>query len=145
MSPAVAIISDEYNFISSGSTMPLIPFFPLHQNLERITQEPGDTMPIWSPDCTQIAFAREENGNWDIYVINPDGSGRSRLTSEGAMEFAPVWSPAGDSIAFLSNRDGRWGIWVMDPNGQDPRKLIEIEDRIHTFRNPLEQCIDWAP
>lgn len=134
-----------YSGFGGGGVFGLMLTTPVYDVHYAITQEPGDTMPAWSPDCTQVAFAREENGNWDIYVINPDGSGRSRLTSDGAMEFAPVWSPAGDSIAFLSNRDGRWAIWVMDPNGQNPRKLIEIEDRIHTFQNPLEQCIDWAP
>jgi hypothetical protein len=134
-----------YSGFAGGGVFGLMLTTPVYDVHYAITQEPGDTMPAWSPDCTQIAFAREEGGNWDIYVINPNGSGRSRLTSDGAIEFAPVWSPAGDSIAFLSNRDGRWAIWVMDPNGQNPRELIEIEDRIHTFRNPLEQCIDWAP
>ncbi|MFB0536563.1 MAG: hypothetical protein ACETWR_16460, partial [Anaerolineae bacterium] len=110
-----------------------------------ITWELGDTMPAWSPDCTRIAFAREEDGNWDVYVIKPDGSGRRRLTSDGAIEFAPVWSPGGDLIAFLSNRDGRWAIWVINPSGQNLRKLIEVEDRIHTFSNQLDRCIDWAP
>ena len=134
-----------YSGFAGGGRFGLMLTTPVYDVHYAITQEPGDTMPAWSPDCTQVAFAREEGGNWDIYVINPDGSGRSRLTSEGAIEFAPVWSPAGDSMAFLSNRDGRWAIWVMDSNGQNPRTLIEIEDRIHTFQNPLEQCIDWAP
>jgi len=134
-----------YSGFAGGGRFGLMLTTPVYDVHYIITQEPGDLMPAWSPDCTRIAFAREEDGNWDIYVINPDGSGRSRLTSDGTMEFAPVWSPAGDSIAFLSNRDGRWAVWVMDPNGQNPRKLIEIEDRIHIFQNPLEQCIDWAP
>ena len=133
-----------YSGFAGGGKFGLMLTTPVYDVHYIITEEAGDLMPTWSPDCTQIAFAREEAGNWDIYVINSDGSGRSRLTSDGAMEFAPVWSPAGDSIAFLSNRDGRWAIWAMDPDGRNPRILIQIEDRIHTFQNPLEQSIDWA-
>jgi Tol biopolymer transport system component len=135
--------------VYSGSTegwvfglMLTTPIYDIHYPL---TREPGDTMPAWSPDCTRIAFAREEDGNWDIYVINPDSSGRRRLTSDGAIEFAPVWSPTGDLIAFLSNRDGRWAIWVINPSGQNLRNLIEVEDRTHTFSDQLDPCIDWAP
>jgi len=134
-----------YSGFAGGGRFGLMLTTPTYDVHYTITQEPYDLMPTWSPDCTQIAFAREEGGNWDIYVINPDGSGRSRLTSDGAIEFAPVWSPAGDLIAFLSNRDGSWAIWAMDPDGQNARKLIEMEDRIHIFQDPLEQCIDWAP
>lgn len=134
-----------YSGFAGGGRFGLMLTTPTYDVHYTITQEPYDLMPTWSPDCTQIAFAREEGGNWDIYVINPDGSGRRRLTSDGAIEFAPVWSPAGDLIAFLSNRDGRWAIWAMDPDGQNARKLIEMEDRIHIFQDPLEQCIDWAP
>ncbi len=134
-----------YSGFAGGGRFGLMLTTPLYDVHYTITEEPADVMPTWSPDCTQIAFARAEGGNWDIYVINPDGSGRSRLTSDGAMEFAPVWSPAGDSIAFLSNQDGRWAIWVMDPDGRNQRRLIEVEDRIHTFQDPLEQSIDWAP
>jgi hypothetical protein len=134
-----------YSGFAGGGKFGLMLTTPVYDVHYTITEEPGDLMPTWSPDCTQIAFAREEAGNWDIYKINPDGSGRTRLTSDGAIEFAPAWSPTGDSIAFLSNRDGRWAIWAMDPDGRNPRKLIELEDRIHTFQNPLEQSIDWAP
>jgi hypothetical protein len=134
-----------YSGFAEGGGFGLMLTTPVYDVHYAITQELGDLMPTWSPDCTQIAFAREDGGNWDIYMINPDGSGRSHLTSDGAIEFAPAWSPAGDLIAFLSNREGRWAIWVMDPKGRNPRRLIEIEDRIHTFQNPLEQSIDWAP
>jgi hypothetical protein len=134
-----------YSGFAGGGKFGLMLTTPVYDVHYTITEEPGDTMPVWSPDCTQIAFAREEGGNWDIYKINPDGSGRTRLTSDGAMEFAPAWSPTGDSMAFLSNQEGRWAIWIMDPDGRNPRRLIELEDRIHTFQNPLEQSIDWAP
>ena len=40
-----------------------------------------DEKPAWSPDGKWIAFASDRNGNFDIYVIHPDGTGMRQLTS----------------------------------------------------------------
>jgi TolB protein len=49
--------------------------------------------PSWSRDGTKIAFATNRNGllNFDIYVMNVDGSSQTRLTSHAAVDFAPEW------------------------------------------------------
>src|SRR5829696_207297 len=80
--------------------------------LTRMGAEVGE--PRYSPDGTKIAFAagvREQTDNvdftnYDIYVINVDGSGLTRLTYEKAGDRAPTWSPDGQTIAFQSNRSG---------------------------------------
>ena len=40
-----------------------------------------DEKPAWSPDGKWIAFASDRNGNFDIYVIHPDGTGMRQLTA----------------------------------------------------------------
>lgn len=62
--------------------------------------------PAWSPDGSQIAFCGQQGGNYDIYVINLDGSGLTRITSNADVDRYPTWSPDGGSIAFSSTRDG---------------------------------------
>jgi Tol biopolymer transport system component len=63
---------------------------------------------------SQIAFISDRDGNWEIYVMNPDGSGQTRLTNSPDEDRLPSWSPDGRYIAFASNRQGDWGIYVLD-------------------------------
>src|SRR5216117_1854859 len=87
-----------------------------------LTNNPGgDDTPAWSPDGTRIAFTSARDGNWEIYVMNADGSNATRLTDNGAQ--MPAWSPDGTRIAFTSARDGNWEIYVMNADGSDPRNL----------------------
>jgi Tol biopolymer transport system component len=44
-----------------------------------------DAVPSWSPNGSEIAFERERDGNFDIYVMNADGSGQTRVTREPAL------------------------------------------------------------
>jgi Tol biopolymer transport system component len=53
-----------------------------------------------------IAFASTRDNNHNIYVMNADGSGQTRLTRNAAPDFSPAWSPDGTRIVFQSNREG---------------------------------------
>jgi len=65
----------------------------------------------------KIAFASDRDGNFEIYVMNPDGSGLSRLTDNAAEDTSPSWSPDGRRLAFVSNRDGNKEIYVVGAEG----------------------------
>ena len=67
----------------------------------------------------KIVFSAEG----DIYVMNADGSGRERLTSDPAEDFDPSWSPDGTRIAFRSHRDGNEEVYLMRADGSDQHNL----------------------
>ncbi len=71
-----------------------------------------DRFPTWSPDGKRIAFASnrhvasgDQAGDYDIYAINPDGSGLTRLTDDPGVASDPTYSPDGTRIMFTSTRD----------------------------------------
>jgi len=82
-----------------------------------------DAYGYWSPDGAQIVFQSDRTGQWDIYVIDSDGSGLQRLTDSPAHDRTPVWSPDGSRIAFQSERDGNRDIYVMASDGSGPRNI----------------------
>src|SRR3712207_9459 len=66
---------------------------------------------------TQIAFGLNLDGNWDVYKVELDGSGLTRLTSGVEQERFPVWSPDGTKIIFGSQQVNRWELRIMDADG----------------------------
>ena len=82
-----------------------------------------DASPVWSPDGRRIAFDSDRDGNWEVYVMNADGSGVTRLTGNDAVDGSPSWSPDGRRIAFDSTRDGNREIYVMNADGSGVTRL----------------------
>ncbi|HEV2912368.1 MAG TPA: carboxypeptidase regulatory-like domain-containing protein [Pyrinomonadaceae bacterium] len=62
-------------------------------------------------------------GTRDIYLMNPDGTGKKNITYDAREDSEPVWSPDGTKIAYLSKGDFDGGIAVMDADGGN-KKLI---------------------
>ena len=60
------------------------------------------SLPSWSPDGRKILFVSERDGNFEVYVMNPDGSGRRNLTRHPGHDSAPSWSPDGRKIVFTT-------------------------------------------
>lgn len=113
-----------------------------------------DWDPDWQPNGGRIVFQSKEGPHWEIFAVNPDGSGITALTrpvttlvNQLPSNVSPVWSPDGQHIAFLSNRmdnneAGAWRVWVMNADGSNQRPL-SINLEINYGYNS-EQMISWG-
>ncbi|MEM7415709.1 MAG: amidohydrolase family protein [Gemmatimonadota bacterium] len=80
-----------------------------------ITDPFGDArQPRWSPDGTRIAFQAYWAGDYDVWVVNRDGSGLMQLTSGPYDDREPAWAADGASVLFSSDRGGSYDVWRAD-------------------------------
>ena len=77
----------------------------------------------WSPDGDWIAFdmAESEPVPRDLFVVHPDGSELTRITSneDNKMSFAPAWSPDGKALLFIRREYSADAVdlWTVNVDG----------------------------
>jgi Tol biopolymer transport system component len=105
--------------------------------------------PSWSPDGSRIAFtgyfdicAHDSGGASDIWVMNPDGSGKQDLMSDtGTPDEQPAWSPSGKTIAFVSDRDGKRGLFAIPSAGGTVTRLTTGQDTEPDWGRTPKPCV----
>lgn len=107
-------------------------------NLRRLTFSGNyNASPRWSPRGDKIAFVSDmEGGNFQVYLMNPDGSGVQQMTTRGSNE-DPAWSPDGRHLVYSSNRSGTKDVYVMHADGSGQKQLTR------NARNNFAP--DWSP
>ena len=105
-------------------------------SLRQLTQYPDTTAglndafyhagpPFWEPNNNVISYTSFQNGNYSIFVINPDGSDLRQLTPDGFEEGWHSWSPDGKLIAYdgASSEERNYDIYIMNADGSNVRRL----------------------
>jgi Tol biopolymer transport system component len=93
--------------------------------------------PEWSPDNSQIAFAKGGFLPYEIYTISSDGANQLNLTNNDLNDFSPEWSPDGNKIVFTSGWNSNYDIFVIDSNGANQTQL--------TFSPGTADFPTWSP
>jgi serine/threonine-protein kinase len=94
----------------------------------------------------RILFTANREGNWDVYVVNTDGSGLTRLTDHPGRDGLATTSPDFQHIAFVSDRDGAWAVYVMNVDGSNQQKLFALDGGYGGGNYEwYEERLSWGP
>ena len=75
------------------------------------------------------------DGRINLWSINPDGTGRARVTSSFTQALFPAISPDGTTVAFASMDTGTWYIYLVNIDGSEVGQFT-------TFSSAVP---DWSP
>jgi TolB protein len=98
-----------------------------------------------SPDGDLIVFSAglfKDNlsaARRNLFKVQRDGSGITRLTTTDSTDQYPIWSPDGEFIAFSSNRDGDWEIYLFSMEDNNLRQITENES------DDGKSGLTWSP
>ena len=132
--------------MSGGETDPI--YFDSNRSgnfaIYKITPGTSDTQQITAsmpynnvaPDLnfenTRITFFSDRDGNYEVYIMNSDGSNEQKLTSNPADDLNPVFSADGRKILFHSDRRGNYDLYEIDLDqkidGASVSKVVEQID-----------------
>lgn len=71
----------------------------------------------------KVAFESNRNGTFDLFTVEPDGTGTTLLVGLAGMERAAAWSPDGRKVAFQTNFNGNFDLWIVNADGTGLRAL----------------------
>jgi Tol biopolymer transport system component len=99
------------------------------RQLTHVAADRNAVGPDWSPDGSRILYQSDVTGNWEIWVMDANGSNQIQLTNETGYDHRdPRWSPDGSHIAFVRCSLRLFGtscpIFKMRADGTHMKKLL---------------------
>ena len=138
---------------SRGAPASNTPRFQLYaverSNLAQLSKLTPDTAsasdPAFSPDGSRIAFVSQRDGNAEIYVMNADGTGSTRITNDPQADGRPSFMPDGQALVFHSARTaGKQQIWVVNVDGSALTQLTRDSANSSPTASPDGQTIAYV-
>ena len=91
----------------------------------------GDYDPNLSPDGNKIVFERlvddeTTHGNYNIFIINIDGTKETAITDTGYSQGLAIWSHSGEEIVFsvgAIGNEGKYDIYIINSDGSENRNI----------------------
>jgi Tol biopolymer transport system component len=150
-----------------------LPTPPDNPIIIQLTNNPGweNEKPTWSPDSSQILFMSNREcfklisdderdlvsqcaGEWDLYLMDADGSNEIRLTDvqfkDGQFMASLRWFPVNERIAFTYSRftDKPFEkvlAFSLDRAKQSPLGLDKMEVLVDKGEEYVVGSFDWSP
>lgn len=103
---------------SDGSNARVITDPPRANQWGRANLPFGDYDPRLSPDGSKVVFSRmikddSVHGNYDLFIMDMDGSDLVNLTNTGYSQGLSSWSAKGDKILYILSAIGEMGLYDL--------------------------------
>ncbi len=83
--------------------------FMVHRAADDLTAIWGNK-PVFA---TKVAFVSNRDGNDELYLMDYDGAGQTRLTFNNVTDYSPALSPDGKMIAYTSYQNLTAGLYIL--------------------------------
>jgi Tol biopolymer transport system component len=131
--------------LATGKSMLLVASTALAVVLASCAAQKGGTGPTKPTSPSQngkIAFVRLDNrvGEFDIFVVEPDGTGLRKLAAKPVQGNSPAWSPNGKRLAFEASEGlnaFNIDIYTMNAYGSAVQRI--------TKESTLDRMPSWSP
>ncbi len=102
--------------------------------LQPVFADSADSIqPALSPDRTRIAFSSNRAGSYDLYLMDSDGTGVRRLSTDPGAEGDPVWTADGSRLVYtFTPKGGQPQIYVLRPDGNPSQALTAAPGGNHS-------------
>ncbi|MEK7406378.1 MAG: DPP IV N-terminal domain-containing protein [Acidobacteriota bacterium] len=108
--------------------------------IRQITDDPHrDLNPRWSPDGRRLAFISNRSGHFEIWTLNPNGTGLRQLTHLfGSNVYSAAWAP--DGARFACSFNGGAATYIVEADSPQRPEAIEA------LKEPPELFVanDWS-
>jgi Tol biopolymer transport system component len=102
---------------------------PYGQNIIQLTDDGHNTTPVVSQNGAKIIFlSYRDQGSGELYIMNSDGTGQSRLTNDEEYNAPYDISYNGTKILYMSYTSGNRQIHIMNNDGSDDLQLSVFDE-----------------
>ncbi len=113
----------------------------------RLTTQPSyESVPVWSPDGSLIAFASDRNGNDDIYIMPSDGGPATRLTWNSVGEIPQAFTPDGKAVIFSAAIQAPQSSAMFPTSRMTQVYTVPIEGgKVTQILGTPAEMLSWSP
>jgi TolB protein len=122
-----------------GITKPIVYVHTLATGKRHIVanERGSNSAPAWSPDGKRLAVVLTRDGNSQIYTVNAEGGGLTRLSRSSGIDTEPTFTPDGKFIYFTSDRGGSAQVYRIPTSGGQAERV--------TFNGPFNARPQVSP